>query len=104
MKLSRKLLLGFLSIAMLIWAVGLATVNASRDSLRAAIETNSVEFADTLMAAIDRDVQSRTEFLRQYGEGVLVRETLVESNRTFDELAESDAKLIPVRAALSPRD
>ncbi|UCD75873.1 MAG: PAS domain S-box protein [Phycisphaerales bacterium] len=91
MKISGKLIIGSVSLAAMIWAVGFYSVAASRQSLRQSIEHSSTLLAEQYMTSIDRFIHDSLDEWRVYSTSPLLQQTLQESNRQFDSQPDSQA-------------
>ncbi len=86
MRILYKVLLSFLVITLLIGFVGLFSVIESKKALKESIVSNSHLLAGRVLEEVDRNIHNRIELLQSLCAGYLVRKSLEESNRRFDEL------------------
>jgi PAS domain S-box-containing protein len=86
MKLVHKLIAGFLVISALIWIAGLYAYKVSYRSLRNTYISNNEALAREMMDSIDRSIHNRIEALMSYSNDVMLRETIIESNQSFDKM------------------
>jgi len=86
MKISQRLTLAFVGIALLVAAVGHIAINASRDALRQSIGQLSVVLADKTLSGVDRSIYNRIEQLQAYSKDLAIEQVLLESNRRFAQL------------------
>jgi hypothetical protein len=93
MKILHKLLLGMALPASLIWGVGLYATNASKQSLREAIERTSAASAGAVMDEIDRVMHNRITQWVSHVRSPLVQEALTASNLEFEQLPDAQRYL-----------
>ncbi len=86
MKTAHKLFLVSVVLALLIWAVGLYAVAVSRRALRRSIERTSASLVYEILDEVDRTVYSAIDEWRVYCTDPLLRGSLEQSNRLFDDL------------------
>lgn len=86
MKISQKLILGFISIALLITVVGYISVNASQEALQKTIGDASSLLATTMLEHIDRSICNRIEFVQSTTKDLITQRVVLESNREFEKL------------------
>jgi len=86
MKISKKLILGFLTIALLVTVVGLFSVYAVEKSLQKRIQNESVQMATVILGHIDRSVYMRIEQLQAYAQELAEEPMLIRSNQEFEKL------------------
>ena len=86
MKISQKLTLGFISIALLIAVVGYISVNASQKALQRNIGQTSTSFAATILDQIDKSIYNRIETFQEYCKDSLIQQVILESNNQFEKL------------------
>ena len=87
MKLSQKLILGFVSVALLVAVVGYISVGASQKALQKTIGENSVLLAQETLGAIDRIIYRRIERWQSYSaSNPGLKQTIIESNQEFENL------------------
>ena len=86
MKISKKLILGFLTFAILITAVGLISVYASQKVLQKRIQNESVALAANILNHIDRTIYLRIEQLQAYAQDLSQEPMLIRSNQEFEKL------------------
>jgi signal transduction histidine kinase len=88
MRILYKLLLVVALPVAMIWGVGLAAIQVSEDSLRAAIEESAAAQTRAVMDEIDHVMHARVAEWQAYARSFLVQQTLVESNAEFDALVD----------------
>ncbi len=86
MKIRQKLILAFISIALLVVIVGYISVNASQKSLQKTIGENSLLLARETLDKVDRNIYHRIEHMQAYSKDLMFRKAIVESNQEFEEL------------------
>ncbi len=86
MKISQKLIIGTLLMAVMIWAVGLFAVNQSREALRSSIEKSSLILARQVMDSVDRVIHEHIDQWRAIYSGSLFKEAIIKSNEAFAKL------------------
>src|SRR4030067_3688646 len=83
MKIIYKLIIGFMAVILLIWAVGYFAVNSSQKALQKSIIDNSLLLSDEIMDKIDRDIYNRIEIFREYRKDLILQKAVLESNKEF---------------------
>src|SRR3989338_5131822 len=83
MKIIYKLIIGFMAVISLIWAVGYFAINSSQKALQKSIIDNSILLSDEIMDKIDRDIYNRIEIFREYGRDLILQKAVLESNKEF---------------------
>jgi len=91
MKISHKLLVGFLGLTLLIWVVGFYAVSASEQSLRESIVNTSGLLAVNLIDETDNIIEKRADMWLEYAMHPKVRDRLRESNLRFERMPEARA-------------
>ncbi|MBC8473528.1 MAG: HAMP domain-containing protein [Candidatus Omnitrophica bacterium] len=91
MKIGRKLILGFFSVAVLVGSVGYIVVDTAQRSLKKNIGESSVGLAVETIDKIDRHIYSRIEEFQVYSKDLLLQNIVVESNNLFEELDDIQA-------------
>ncbi len=86
MSIYRKLSLAFVSVALLVGAVGYLCLSASEKALQRVIGETSAELAHYTLGKVDRTIHYRIEQLQSYCKNLAYEEALLDSNREFDEL------------------
>ncbi|MDP8229714.1 MAG: ATP-binding protein [Candidatus Gorgyraea atricola] len=86
MKISQKLILGFLAVAALVALIGYLSIDVSQDALQKHIGENSVSLASEIIDKIDRDIYSKIETFEEYSKHLLLQQMLLESNQAFKDL------------------
>ncbi len=85
MKITQRLVLGFLTVSLLIGFVGYVSINASQKVLQKSIGENSVMLARETLDKIDRDIYHRIERWRLYClTSPRIKEIISLSNREFE--------------------
>ena len=97
MKISQKLLLVFLLMALLIWAVGGYAVYASRKALTQSIGEGSVSLARKILDQIDRDIHSKIEIFQTCSKDFFLQAAVAKSNQQF-------AKIDNIQAYINQKD
>ena len=90
MKIIYKMLLGYFSIAVLIWVVGLYAIKTGQDSLQESIGESSFVQAEELIEEIDRGIYKNIELFQAYSRDILLHNTLLKSNKEFMKLDDID--------------
>ncbi len=86
MKIITKLILSFLFLSLLIFAVGYYSANKSQEILQKTIGENSVTLAQETADKIDRYIFSRVDELRVYSKDLTLQEGIAKSNEEFGKL------------------
>ena len=86
MRIRQKLILGFVSIALLIAVVGYISVSKSQKVLQESIGEKSTAFAAKMLEHIDRCIYSRIETFQQYSRDLIAQRVISESNKEFEKL------------------
>ncbi|MHC5059788.1 MAG: ATP-binding protein [Planctomycetota bacterium] len=86
MKISRKLILAFTSIALLSALAGYVSIKSSQKALQESIGRESTAFAAKILKQIERQIYGRVEQLQTYALDRAFQKQLAESNRRFDEM------------------
>ncbi len=86
MTIRKKLILGFLTLALLVMVVGLVSVYASQKVLQKRIQNESVALATNILGHIDRTIYLRIEQLQAYAQDLSEEPILMESNQEFERL------------------
>lgn len=90
MKIGQKLILSFISIALLVGVVGYISANTARKALQECIGEDSVVFAAETLDKIDRELCHKIEVLKVYSNDLVLNELLTKSNRKFERLSNVD--------------
>lgn len=90
MRISQKISLGFITIAILAAVAGYITINESRQQLQENIGEESSELAGTILRFIDKIVQNRMHIFQEYARDTLLRDALIESNIQFKDIPDID--------------
>ncbi len=83
MKVTHKLLLGFVSIALLTMVVGDISINTSQKTLREAIGQDFVTLSVETLDKIDRHIYMIVERLQIYSKSLAYNKQLIKSNEKF---------------------
>ena len=86
MKISRKLIFGFVQIALLIGVVGYVSVNVSQKALQESIGEGIVWFAKHTIHEIDENIYTRIEEMQIFAKDVSLAQEASESNEEFDRI------------------
>ena len=86
MKISNKLIISFLTVALLISLTGIFAYTKSQKILKDSIGTNSVTLARETADKIDRYIFNKVEQLRIYSNDLLLQEFLAKSNKEFEAM------------------
>jgi len=86
MKLSHKIILGFLVTSLLFAAAGIFLANLSQKTLEDTIGESLVMLASEILDKIDRDIYYRIAEFQAYSTDLILTETLTASNREFEGL------------------
>jgi len=97
MKISQKLILVFLLMALLIWAVGGYAVYASRKALTQSIGEGSASLARKILDEIDREIHSKIEIFQTHSKNFILQEAVAKSNQEF-------AKIDNIQAYINQKD
>ena len=88
MKISQKLILGFLVVALLITSVGVISINTSQEALQESIGKGSVTLAHETLDKIDRTIYHKVLRWVSYAyTNPRLHETLAKSNQEFENLS-----------------
>ena len=91
MKIKKKLLLGYIGIALFIVVIGYIAVKISQRTLQKSIGDASVLLVERTMSEIDRDVYSRIESIQYLSESPLLQESIKSSNKEFEAMPNRNA-------------
>ncbi len=86
MKISHKLILGYISISLIVAIGGFFSLGISRKKMLNEISEGSVILAADLMDHIDQSLYTRIELFDEYSRDLLVRQLVSVSNREFENL------------------
>lgn len=87
MRIGRKLVLGFVSIALLVAVVGYISIGAGKKALQQALGENSVILAQKTLDKIDENIYYRIERWRSYiFANPILSEAIAKSNQEFERL------------------
>ncbi len=84
--IQRKLIAGYLVVAILVMAIGYISADRSQQVITTYIGENSVDIATEMLATIDKTIYHRVEELQIYSMNLEVRELVMESNQEFEKL------------------
>lgn len=88
MRISHKLILGFLAVSLLVGVIGYICVNRSQKALQKAIGESSISLAVEVLSAIDRGIYNRIEEFQAYTEDLESQKIVIESNEEFEGLGD----------------
>jgi HAMP domain-containing protein len=91
MKISQKLILGFVSIALLVAIVGYISIKASQKALQEGIGQSSAALAANMLEHIDRAIYRRIEAFQEYSKDSTIRQSVAKSNTEFEKLSNIQA-------------
>ncbi len=91
MKIKQKLTLGFISIAVLVAAVGYFSLYVSKKTLQKRIMQGSAILASEMLEKIDRHIYMRIETFQEYCRDLIMRRIILKSNKEFDKLDDIQA-------------
>ena len=86
MKIAIKLILAFLVVALLVVIVGYFSALQSQKILEETTKANSLIWANTLIARIDKEIYGMVEKFQMYSKDLILQRVIQESNRDFAEL------------------
>jgi len=86
MRIGQKLILGFVSIALLIEIAGYICLDASQKALQESIGESSASLAAATLDRIDSGIYSRIEEFQTYSTDSILQEITKESNKKFEKL------------------
>ncbi len=86
MRICHKLILGFISVALLVAVVGYISVSASRKTLQESIGKSSTALAARILEHIDRGIYERIEIFQEYCRDSTTQRFVTESNKEFETL------------------
>ena len=90
MKIIYKMLIGYLSIAVLIWVVGLYAIKKGQDSLQESIGKSSFALAEELIEEVDRGIYKNIELFQAYSRDIMLQNAIIKSNIEFMKLDDID--------------
>lgn len=73
-------------MSLLIWVVGYYSINQSQKVLEGSIMESSESLANEIMEELDREIYTKIEAIQLYSKDIILQETIIESNREFEEL------------------
>ena len=91
MKISHKMIFGFVGIALLIFVVSYFSVNISAKSLKEAIGENFTFLMEEKLNKMDRIFFTRIEAMQDYTRNKFLQESIKKSNNEFDKLDNIEA-------------
>jgi len=91
LKIGEKLILGFLSVALLVVTAGYISASKSQKALQNSIGQASVTLATEVARYIDVSIYKRIETFEEYARNPAVQQAVSQSNREFEELADIQA-------------
>jgi len=91
MKISQKLIFGFVGIASLVIVVGYFSVNTSRKTLQKTIGNASALLATKMLENIDTSICSRIEFIQSTTKDLITQRVVSESNKEFEKINDIQA-------------
>lgn len=91
MKIKQKLILGFISVAMMVTIAGYLSVSASQKALQEKIGESSVVLAVQVMGDIDRQIYTRIETFQEYCRDLITQRVVSKSNKEFEKLDDIQA-------------
>jgi PAS domain S-box-containing protein len=93
MRIFHKLILGFLSVTLLIWAVGFIAVSAFRQAREKTISGYTLSVADMILEDLDREIRENLERLDARSKGDRLQTTVLESNEAFKKMPDPEAEI-----------
>ena len=91
MKLIHKLIIGFLMVALLIWASGYCALKVSKKTLLDHYVERNGTIANEMLHEVDKYIYGKIETFQAYSSDETVRTTLVDSNRAFQKMKDMQA-------------
>ncbi|MBW2038544.1 MAG: PAS domain S-box protein [Deltaproteobacteria bacterium] len=85
-KISTKLIIGFMLVVLLMVALTLYSVNRSQKSLQESVGESSTSLIEEMLKRIDNIIYFRIEHLRARSHGLWLQKTVSESNQEFEKL------------------
>ena len=85
-KISTKLIIGFMLVVLLMVALALYSVDRSQKSLQESVGESSISLAEAVLERIDNSIYFRIEHLRARSHGLWLQKTVSESNQEFEKL------------------
>ena len=86
MKISTKLIIGFVLVASLVVAIGYAATSVSEGILADAVGTETFRFAQEVMDEIDIAINSRVGEVVVFSHDIDLRESIAQSNALFEQM------------------
>jgi HAMP domain-containing protein len=83
MKIRTKLVMSFITVALLAGLIGYTCVSASQKVLEETIGENSVLLASRVMGQINEKIRSRTEIFQEYARDMALQSAVMQSNRAY---------------------
>jgi len=111
MKIGTRLIIGFLTIALLLAVFGYAATNISRHALEDSIGENTAALAETALREIDRSIFNKVEIFESFLTHPSLQDFLAASNRNFSQMPDIKGEIsrldkewlaVPL-GAMSPR-
>ncbi len=87
MKIIHKLIIGFLTIALMIWLTGYFSITLTQKALKRYFVDSTSIFAEGLLDSMDRNVQGKIEILQEFASNKLLRQTVIQSNQKFEKIS-----------------
>jgi len=91
MKISQKLILGFIAVAALVALIGYFSIDISQGALQKHIGENSVSLASEIIDKIDRDIYRKIETFEEYSKDLTLQKSILQSNQEFEKLDDIDS-------------
>ncbi|MBN1786863.1 MAG: HAMP domain-containing protein [Sedimentisphaerales bacterium] len=91
MRISQKLILGFITIALLVAVVGFVSIRTSQKALQDSIGKSSATLVDNILGHIDRTIYRRLEAFQEYSRDAEIIQSAQESNKEFEKLPDIQA-------------
>ncbi len=91
MRISHKLILGFMCVALLVGVVGYLSIHTSQEILTQSITDGSLVVADRIQDNIDGDIYHRAEIFQEYSNDLILHEAISKSNQEFEKLDDIQA-------------
>lgn len=85
MRIGVRLILGFLTIALLVGVIGYISIDISKKALQGSIGERSVVLAQERVNRIDRNIYDKIEEFIAYSNSLMSQEACIESNKEFEK-------------------
>ena len=94
MRIGKKLMLWYVAIAILIGAAGYFSASSVQKALIISIGDSTVFMAEHTIEEVDRNIYQKIENFEEYTRDLLLLNTLIASNNTFEKMDDSQKYIV----------